>query len=70
MQVTVGDARGQDTTVSAGLVGHPQSVLVIGVSLPTKIARIVAWGRYMGESRSPIHTPAPLGDCIGYSGPS
>ena len=47
MQVTVGDAGGQDTTVSAGLVGHPRSVLEIRVCVPTKIARIVAEGQYM-----------------------
>ena len=45
MQVTVGDARGQDTTVSAGLVGHPRSVLAIRVCLPIKIDMMARWSR-------------------------
>ena len=45
MQVTVGDARGQDTTVSAGLVGHPRSVLVIRVCVPGGNFMTARWSR-------------------------
>ena len=45
MQVTVGDAGGQDTTVSAGLVSHPRSVLAIRVSVPGGNLMTALWSR-------------------------